>query len=272
MSVALSIPQNVAAPIPTGWWHTEAQPLIDAADWDELNRYSDELKAAIALAELMGREDVIELQKARRVIEKRRGELLGPMRPGARHDLQPDDRDHQVHRTTATNYKRIAQAWPILEPHLLEAQKSTEVSQRALLNIARSVLEDPDEPVKSNGQKIPRAKRAKQIAKLAEKGHTAEQISQKLGVSKTTITGIANEYNIALPLAKHHNTVDPNEVVDRVVSSLEVDVAALDLIRGNEAALDRSHIERWVNSLNESLSRLRQLANQLKKELTHAPE
>jgi hypothetical protein len=273
VTAELAIPQPASEIVQPGWWHEVAQPVIDRADWDELEKYSKELKAFIGIFEALGREDKIELTKAQRVVERRRGELLGELRP--RPGRPPGKLQHDVinglHASTATNYKRINAAWAVIEVHLLEATDSKQVSQRALLDIARTVLEDEEEPVASNGTKIPRAKRAKQIARLADKGNTADQISQKLGISKAVVQSIANEYEVALPMAHHHSSIDPNDVIERVVSSLEADVAALDLIRGTEETLDRSQIERWVNSLNDSLSRLRKHTNQLK-ELTHDKE
>ena len=75
---------------------------------------------------------MIELLKAKRVVEKRRGDLLGARQPGHRSDLQPRYRDSEVElsQPTRSNYKRIAEAWPAIETHLLEATVSTEVSQR----------------------------------------------------------------------------------------------------------------------------------------------
>lgn len=275
MSVELAIPSPVKEIVPPGWWHDVAQPVIESAESDdELAGYSRELKAYIGIFEALGREDKLELVKAQRVVEKRRGELLTAEPYGG--DRRSED--FQVRRAefensglsagSVSDYRRIAKAWPVIQDHLLAATDLREVSQKALLNIARTVLEDEGAPVPTDGLKIPRAKRAKQIEKLAAAGHTAAQIASKLGVSAETVRDIANEYEITFPLAGHQNRVDPNEVVERVISSLEADVLALDLIKGTEEQLDRSQVERWVNSLDDSLSRLRKLSNQLK-ELTH---
>ncbi|KKL23465.1 hypothetical protein LCGC14_2425110 [marine sediment metagenome] len=96
MGVELAIPVAQAALIEPGWWHDVALPIIDEAEWDDLDRYSAELKAHIAIFELLGREDKIELLKAKRVVEKRRGDLLGPINPGRRTDLEPVTHESQV--------------------------------------------------------------------------------------------------------------------------------------------------------------------------------
>ncbi len=271
MTAELAIPVHSPSTLcEPGWWHDVALPIIDEANWDDLDRYDADLKAHIAIFEVLGREDKIELVKAKRVVEKRRGELLGEPRPGTRNDIQPLPHEVEVgiHHTTATRYRRFAAAWPILEEHLLEATDTTQVSQRALLDLAKQVLEDPDKPVKSNGQKIPRAKRAKQIARLAEKGYRAGQISDKLGVSIETIQDIAKEYEIGLPLSGHHHKIDPNQVIDQVVVGLEASVFSLSLIEGMENQFDPLQIEYWVTSLDSSFPHLRKLRNQLK-EMTH---
>ena len=272
MTVELAIPsQSQTTLVEPGWWHDVALPIIDKAEWDDLDRYDAELKAHIAIFELLGREDKIELLKAKRVVEKRRGTLLGPLpgRPGrvkVHHDGLLG-----ISTSAVNNYRRLSAAWPVLETHLLKATESTEVSQRALLDLAKIALENEEPKVKTNGQKLPRVKRAKQIARLAEKGYRASQIADKLGVGVETIQSIANEYDITLPLAGRHHTIDPNEVIEQTVAGLEGSVTALETIRGMEDQIDRDHIEYWVTSLNNSLLRLRQLRNQLK-EMTHAED
>ena len=89
MSVELAIPSQSQSPlVEPGWWHDVALPVIDVAEWDDLDRYDAELKAHIAIVELLGREDKIELLKAKRVVEKRRGDLLDPsVTQGQRTDL-----------------------------------------------------------------------------------------------------------------------------------------------------------------------------------------
>lgn len=108
-----------------------------------------ELKAYIAIFELLGREDRIELKKAQRVVEKRRGDLLDPsVTQGQRTDLETFHHDGKfdVHRSTATNYRRLAVAWSVLEPHLLEATDIEQVSRRALLALCRLAPETGTTP------------------------------------------------------------------------------------------------------------------------------
>ncbi len=133
------------------------------------------------------------------------------------------------------------------------------------------MLEDEEPKVKSNGRRIPRPKRAKQIARLAGKGHRASQISDKLGVTVETIQSIANEYDIVLPASSMPQTINPSDVIEQIVAGLEGSVTALDTIRVEEDQIDCDHIEYWVTSLDSSLLRLRQLRNQLK-EMTHAED
>lgn len=266
MSAELAIPQPAAEIVQAGWWHEVAQPIIEQSEWDDLEKYSKELKAYIGIFEALGREDKIELTKAQRVVEKRRGELLGEPEAGF-HGNQHVVVSHEqppFHKTSVNKYRRIAQAWPVLEDHLLSATDTKEVSQRALLDIARQVLEDPEEPPKSNGTKIPREKRAKQIARLAEKGYTAHQISDKLDVSASTIQSIASEYDITLPRAGTQHRIDPNDVIENVVTGLEASAFALEQIDGMEDRIDPEQVEYWATSLDNSFRRLRKLRKTLK--------
>ncbi len=276
MTVELAIPVAQTALVESGWWHDVALPIIDVAEWDDLNQYDAELKAHIAIFELLGREDKIELLKAKRVVDKRRGDLLGEAEHGGDHRSKEFQLPHEVveiHHTSATRYRRLAAAWPVLETHLLEATVSTEVSQRALLDLAKIALEDEEPTVKTNGQKIPRVKRAKQIERLAGQGHRASQISDKLGVAVETIQSIANEYDINLPLGKMHHTIEPNDVIEQIVAGLEGSVTALDVISGMYDQLDPAHLDYWISSLTKSLRKIQNLRARLKahqKEVGHS--
>ena len=65
---------------------------------------------------------MIELLKAKRVVDKRRGDLLDPtVTQGQRTDLGTS---HHAEKfgcpsSTAANYRRLYAAWPVLEDHLL---------------------------------------------------------------------------------------------------------------------------------------------------------
>src|SRR5262249_53578873 len=69
-----------------GWW-LSAEPIIEAATThDELDDYESDLELFIAILEAL-KQDAAEIEKAKRVIDRRRGELLGPPNPGRRTDL-----------------------------------------------------------------------------------------------------------------------------------------------------------------------------------------
>jgi hypothetical protein len=73
---ALVVPDPRTSNVPVGWWDSNVLPTIQACDsWDQLDEYEGQLLAMASLIESFGG-DGLEFQKALRVVECRRGELL----------------------------------------------------------------------------------------------------------------------------------------------------------------------------------------------------
>lgn len=75
---ALLVPDPRVSPVPAGWWDSHVRPMVTACEsWRQLNEYEGQLQAMANIVESLGG-DSLEFQKALRVVEARRGELLGP--------------------------------------------------------------------------------------------------------------------------------------------------------------------------------------------------
>jgi N6-adenosine-specific RNA methylase IME4 len=138
---ALLVPDPRVSPVPAGWWDSHVRPTIAACEsWTQLNEYEGQLQAMASLIESLGG-DGLEFQKALRVVEARRGELLGPARPGKRTDLEPVPRVEQVDevplpKAAKTRYRQLAQHWETtLYPYLVHETDRRKVSQAHLLQL-----------------------------------------------------------------------------------------------------------------------------------------
>lgn len=131
----LIVPDARDAPVPRGWFERVALPVIENADWEALDEMESSLKALASYIESMGH-DGVEYEKALRIVERRRGELLDPdVSQGSRTDLHAPVKV-DVPRQTATRYRKLARAWDeVIWPHLLRAEQKHEVSQSACLRL-----------------------------------------------------------------------------------------------------------------------------------------
>lgn len=136
----LSIPDARHQPVPRDWAVDVALSVIEAADWEALDEMESSLKALASYIESMG-QDGVEYEKALRIVERRRGELLHPDAP---HGGDRRSEEFQVSRTllenvspmTASRYRKLARAWDaVVWPHLLSATEKYEVSQSACLRL-----------------------------------------------------------------------------------------------------------------------------------------
>jgi site-specific DNA-methyltransferase (adenine-specific) len=130
-------PQNEV--IPVGWWDSVARPAVEGWDWEMLDEWEERIAAAAAFCEALHLHGPsFEYRCALRLIEKRRGELLGPVVQGAHR--QPDA-DEDVAPRTAHNYRKLAEHWDdVLYPHLLAATAKANpdlATQTQLLRLIR---------------------------------------------------------------------------------------------------------------------------------------
>lgn len=137
MTTALAIPDPRSQPVPSGWCESVAAPAILATqEWAQLDEYEGRLRAfASYIASFEG--DSLEFEKALRIVEKRRGDLLGEPEPGKRTDLQPLTCMEEVEASAATinRWRMIARNWEELWPVVLAATRRSDVTQAALLRL-----------------------------------------------------------------------------------------------------------------------------------------
>ena len=135
---ALVVPDPRRDVVPAGWWQTTAAPVLrTCSDWTQLDSYEAQLVAMANRIEALG-ESALEFEKARRLIECRRGVLLGDPGPGrpTPADNLPRAEDFDVAGATASRYRTIAKHWDrLLYPRLLEETDPHKVTQAALLRL-----------------------------------------------------------------------------------------------------------------------------------------
>lgn len=136
--MTLAVPDPRTEAVPAGWWDMVVRPEIEAAEtWEQLDEVESKLAAIVAFVEALGG-SVVEYEKALRIVEKRRGELLGPKRQGARSDLSPASDNFEVSRQTISKWKTLAEHWDsIVYPYLLEAEDRRQVTQTNLLRLIK---------------------------------------------------------------------------------------------------------------------------------------
>lgn len=135
MEVAqLIVPDVRNENLPIGWAEG-ALPILQEADWEELDDYESRLLGMVSYIESLGG-DATELQKALRIVECRRGVLLDPdVDPSGGRPPKNSPRmgSFGVPSQTASRYRKIARAWDALWPYLRDATSASEVTQSAIL-------------------------------------------------------------------------------------------------------------------------------------------
>jgi len=145
---ALIVPDPRQQPVPKGWAADVAAPLIEAATWDELDEAEAQLMGMASYIESFDG-DVVEFEKALRIVEYRRGVLLGPdVTQGERTDLC-EHAQVDVHPRTAVRYRKIARHWDEVWPHILRAEHRSQVRQTRILKLIDG---EPPEPPAPSGE------------------------------------------------------------------------------------------------------------------------
>lgn len=138
LSESLIVPDPRVTNVPAGWWDVNVLPVIQTCEsWDQLDEYEGQLLAMASLIESFGGDD-LEFQKALRVVECRRGELLGSaVTQGQRLDLSTHGQvTDDIPNATANRYRQIARHWKkTLYPYLLQETDPKKVSQSHLLQL-----------------------------------------------------------------------------------------------------------------------------------------
>jgi hypothetical protein len=112
--------------------------------------------------------------------------------------------------------------------------------------------------------------KVKQIANLAGRGQTVDQIASFTGVKRGTVRMIARRHNIDLPgdlTTKYTRQIDDDHVALRTVEALEGLAVGLDSFKAEE--VENTHeAEEWAESVAKSIKELIKFHKQLK-EMAH---
>jgi hypothetical protein len=169
MSTALVIPDLRTSNLPVGWAEDYVMRGVIDAPWDDLDEYEAQLRAMASYIDSLEKGDAVELEKALRMIEARRGELLDhTVMPGTRTDLNTRVKVEDVSAMTATRYRKIARHWQTIWPELAKSNERRDVSQAAVLRMIERI-EAAAKPKKSAAPSRPTPKPAPE-AELEEQG------------------------------------------------------------------------------------------------------
>jgi hypothetical protein len=119
------------------------------AAWEDLDEYEAGLRAMASYIESLEKGDAVELEKALRIIEARRGELLGlDAGPGRPAKLSTRGQLSEVANATANRYRKIARHWQTIWPEVARFTDRRDVTQAAILRMIERI-EEAAKPVKS---------------------------------------------------------------------------------------------------------------------------
>lgn len=130
---------NNSKNLPAGWHKGELERIDSVTDWAELDDYAAKLEAMATYYQRTSNSS-LEVAKVLRIVDKRRGELLGPAEHGGdrkSNQVQHDELEPRVPKATAANYRTIAQNWADIWPRIVEATNPQQVSQRKCLSYAK---------------------------------------------------------------------------------------------------------------------------------------
>lgn len=132
---ALVVPDPIKAPVPRGWCQESALPMIERmTEWDMLDEAEASLRGVVSLIESLGG-DVLEFEKALRVVEHRRGCLLkapvGRPRNGDMRVPIPADTSEK----TVDRWRAVDRHWPKVWRAIQGATAWRDVTQAAVLRL-----------------------------------------------------------------------------------------------------------------------------------------
>ena len=133
---ALTVPDPRQSNVPVGWFESVA-PTVGEMSWDELDDAEGQIKAVASYIESFGG-DSLEFEKAMRLVECRRGVLLGVnVKAGERTDLNRTTHGTvDITKQTASRYRKIARYWDeVVWPHLLACKNRHQVSQTRTIGL-----------------------------------------------------------------------------------------------------------------------------------------
>jgi hypothetical protein len=104
-----------------------------------------------------------------------------------------------------------------------------------------------------------------QVADFAERRFTSSQIAKTFGMTEAGIKAGAKRYGIEFPADKavgRARRIDPLEVLERIVASLEADLAVLDLVTYEDVSVETA--AELVERLDAPLRAINQMKKKLK--------
>lgn len=99
------------------------------------------------------------------------------------------------------------------------------------------------------------------IREMAADGYRADQIANELALKAETIRLRAREHGIELPderLGKSKK-IDAARIVGETVSQADAVASGLDLVESYLSSVEKADLAEWIDSLGDSISRLRKL-------------
>lgn len=140
MTAQLVVPDIRTTNLSVGWAENHVVPAVIEAAWDDLDEYEASLRAMASYIDSLQAGDAVELEKALRIVEARRGELLGfeatpgrPTKSSMRGGLL------EVSDATAARYRKIARHWQTVWPRVARATERREVTQAAILRLIEEI-------------------------------------------------------------------------------------------------------------------------------------
>jgi hypothetical protein len=188
----LSIPDfTETAVLPNGWLEKEIAPLIIKADESTLYEYEDQLKAIADLLERKNPIARVEIEKALRIVDCRKGELFGEAKLGRPKDGNVSSMKLNSNKVEVSRCRKIASHWKELWPRIREASDESAVTRAAVLRMINNTREQ----TKSKAAPKPHPQE-EEIAILHDRGLTNPEIAAGVGLSKFTIQEIVRDIKI----------------------------------------------------------------------------
>jgi hypothetical protein len=152
------------------------------------------------------------------------------------------------------------------EGNLSRANVVRKVKPTTAQRITDAAKANPPEPPRN----LPLKQRADQIRALAARNLTSPQIADEVGLSAHRVREIAKRADVEISadavFGGKFRKVDPNRVIDSIISDASPEASALAFVAYSE--LDRARLNEWVSSLTAAIRSLTTIKRNLQKELT----
>jgi len=187
----LTIPDFTMRALPDAWLEKSVAPLIIEADTDTLEQYERQLKAA---ADLLEKNPVarVEIEKALRIVDCRKGELFGEAKLGRPSDGNFSSMRNYSDKNEVSRCRKIARHWNEIWPHILKATEESSVTRAAVLRMINNTdakERKMDAPLKSHYRKA-------EIVGLHDDGKTNAQIAAELGIGQRQVRHVVEREKI----------------------------------------------------------------------------